>query len=53
MITKHNWPRRVDLAFFEKGGTITEGGGVYDYLVFDGGDYVAELVDASSEFFKF
>ena len=31
MITKRNWSRRVDLAFFKKGGTITEGG-FYDFL---------------------
>ena len=53
MITKHNWPRRVDLAFFLKRGVqLLKGGGVYDFFVFDGGDYVAELVDAPSEILK-
>ena len=39
--------------FLEKGGTITEGGGVYDFFVFARGDYVAELVDSPRKFFKF
>ena len=38
MITKRNWSRTVDLAFFKKGGTITEGGGGLGFF-FDGGDY--------------
>ena len=51
MITKRNWSRRADLAFFERGPNYWRGG--LRFFVFDGGDYVAELVDSPQEIFKF
>ena len=47
MITKRNWLRRADLAFFERGVQLLKAG-VYD--IFDEGDYVTELADSPPEF---
>ena len=53
MITKCNWSRRADLAFLKMGVQLLKGGGSTILLVFDGGDYVAELVDSPRKFLKF
>ena len=44
----------MDLAFLEKGGGVQllKGGGGCA-IFFDGGDYVAELVDSPRKFLKF